>query len=324
MSIFVFLEHSNNKIKKASLQALSLAQSINKELNKDFFVAYLGEKNEELIKSLDNFNLKEIIFLNKIKVDSIDNLLLTETLSKLSEKIKPEIIIFSNTILSKSVAPSLSILLNASIVSGITQIVSSSLTDFTVKKPVFAGKAFSFIKLKQDTKIITLNSNSFPIEYLETSQSHNSSTFEIEASSSKIKVLGQEKITGQVPLPEADIVVSGGRGLKGPENWKMIEELAQVIGAATACSRPVSDSDWRPHHEHVGQTGLTIRPSLYIAIGISGAIQHLAGVNSSKKIVVINKDSEAPFFKAADYGIVGDAFEVVPKLIEEFKKFKSA
>ena len=189
-----------------------------------------------------------------------------------------------------------------------------------LRKSVFSGKAIANIAVKTAKKIITLNPNSFGTASV--SGTAEVAPFSASYSASPIEVLTVDKVTGEVPLSEADIVVSGGRGLKGPENWGLVTDLAQLLGAATACSRPVADIHWRPHHEHVGQTGLAIAPNLYIAIGISGAIQHLAGVNRSKTIVVINKDPEAPFFKAADYGIVGDAFDVVPKIIEAVKKIK--
>jgi electron transfer flavoprotein alpha subunit len=191
---------------------------------------------------------------------------------------------------------------------------------FVVKKNVFSGKAFAHIAITSAQKVIAVNPNAFSIIAGEGTATVESLSVSIPAS--KVKVTATNKITGEVPLTEAEKVVSGGRGLKGPENWGMVEELAKLLGAATACSRPVADTHWRPHHEHVGQTGFAIAPNLYIAIGISGAIQHLAGVNRSKCIVVINKDPEAPFFKAADYGIVGDAFEVVPKIIEAVKAMR--
>jgi len=193
---------------------------------------------------------------------------------------------------------------------------------FNVTKNVFSGKAFAHVSISTDVKIISLNPNSYSI----TTTDATAEVIEFSASfnAAKVLVTATNKVVGEIPLSEAEIVISGGRGLKGPENWAMVTDLAKLLGAATACSRPVADSDWRPHHEHVGQTGLAIAPNLYVAIGISGAIQHLAGVNRSKVIVVINKDPEAPFFKAADYGIVGDAFEVMPKIIEAVRKLKQA
>ncbi len=219
----------------------------------------------------------------------------------------------------KAIAPRLSARLKAGLVSGAVALPDTS-NGFVVKKNVFSGKAFANISVSTPVKIISLNANAYKI-------SEGSGTAEVAAFSAtvdapKVKVTSTSKASGEVPLTEAEIVVSAGRGLKGPENWGMVEDLAKVLHAATACSRPVADAHWRPHNEHVGQTGFAIAPNLYIAIGISGAIQHLAGVNRSKVIVVINKDPEAPFFKAADYGIVGDAFEVVPKMTEAIKKMK--
>jgi electron transfer flavoprotein alpha subunit len=209
--------------------------------------------------------------------------------------------------------------MKAGLVSGAVALPDTS-NGFIVKKSVFSGKAFANVSVQTPKIIISLNPNSFNV--ITEEKSAEVSSYNTTIPASKIKVRATNKVTGDIPLGEADIVISGGRGLKGPENWGLVTELAQLLGGATACSRPVADIHWRPHHEHVGQTGLAIAPNLYIAIGISGAIQHLAGVNRSKTIVVINKDPEAPFFKAADYGIVGDAFEVVPKMIEAVKKLK--
>ncbi|HEX2683262.1 MAG TPA: electron transfer flavoprotein subunit alpha/FixB family protein, partial [Ferruginibacter sp.] len=228
---------------------------------------------------------------------------------------------FSNNFNGKAIAPRLSAKLKAGLVSGAIALPDLA-NGFTVKKSVFSGKAFAHISINTPVKIIALNPNSYSI----TTGSGNAEVAEFAATvdAAKVQVTATDKVVGEIPLSEAEIVISGGRGLKGPENWSMVTELAKLLGAATACSRPVADSDWRPHHEHVGQTGLAIAPNLYFAIGISGAIQHLAGVNRSKVIVVINKDPEAPFFKAADYGIVGDAFEVMPKIIDAVKKLKQA
>ncbi|HEY0066373.1 MAG TPA: electron transfer flavoprotein subunit alpha/FixB family protein, partial [Flavisolibacter sp.] len=209
--------------------------------------------------------------------------------------------------------------LKAGLVSGATALPDTS-NGFTIRKNVFSGKAFATVSINTDVKIIALNVNAFAINQGEGTAEVVS--FQATVDAPRLKTVGSSKTSGKVALTEADIVVSAGRGLKGPENWKMVEELGDLLGAALACSRPVADAHWRPHNEHVGQTGIAIAPNLYIAIGISGAIQHLAGVNRSKVIVVVNKDPEAPFFKAADYGIVGDAFEVVPKMIEAVKKVK--
>jgi electron transfer flavoprotein alpha subunit len=232
------------------------------------------------------------------------------------------LIIVSNTYSGKSVAPRVAAILKAGIVSGVISVPATQ-SGFSVRKTVFSGKAFADVSLTTPVKVLAITPNTFALT--EQNQpvnivSHDGGVTESDRVSKSIEV---SRTTGKVVLTEAEVVVSGGRGMKGPENWGMIEELAGLLGAATACSKPVSDMDWRPHSEHVGQTGITIKPNLYMAIGISGAIQHLAGVSSSKVIVAINKDPEAPFFKAADYGIVGDAFEVLPKLIEATRKLKS-
>jgi len=234
-----------------------------------------------------------------------------------AKKINAEIVIFSHNQTGRALAPEVAARLKAGLVTGAVALPNTE-NGFVVKKSVFSGKAFAHVNISSPIKMISLNANSYPITMGEGAAVVEE--LDLPVSNGKIKVTGVNKVSGEVPLTEAEIVVSGGRGLKGPENWGILEALAHELHAATACSRPVADAHWRPHHEHVGQTGIQIAPNLYIAIGISGAIQHLAGVNRSKTIVVINKDPEAPFFKAADYGIVGDAFEVVPKLTEEIKK----
>jgi electron transfer flavoprotein alpha subunit len=238
-------------------------------------------------------------------------------MAQVAEKTGAKVIVFSNNPDGKAIAPRLSARLKAGLVAGAVALPDTS-NGFVVKKNVFSGKAFANISVTTDVKVIGLNANSYKIET--TDGVAEVSPFNPNIPLSRIKVKAVNKVSGEVPLTEAEIVVSGGRGLKGPENWGIVEDLAHALHAALACSRPVADAHWRPHNEHVGQTGIAIAPNLYIAIGISGAIQHLAGVNRSKVIVVINKDPEAPFFKAADYGIVGDAFDVVPKLTEAVKK----
>ncbi|MDA0882344.1 MAG: electron transfer flavoprotein subunit alpha/FixB family protein, partial [Bacteroidetes bacterium] len=232
-----------------------------------------------------------------------------------------DVVIFSHDDLGKAVAPRAAVRLQAGLVTGVTTMPNAELE---VSKNVFSGKATAHVSFKTAKKVISILPNAFGMMPSEVSTAVSTFTPEVGAAQITVKEVNTTAADGEIPLPEADLVVSAGRGMKGPENWGMIETLAQELGAATACSRPVSDIGWRPHHEHVGQTGVAIRPTLYIAVGISGAIQHLAGVNGSKVIVVINKDPEAPFFKAADYGIVGDAFEVVPKLIDALKSFKAS
>jgi electron transfer flavoprotein alpha subunit len=245
----------------------------------------------------------------------------TSVLSEAAGKESADIIIFSKSSIADPVAARLSAKLNASLATNVVDLPKTD-SGFKVKRAIYTGKAFSFVEMKADKKVITISKNAISLK--ETSDKATIEEFKPTLNDSDFKVIQKsvEKATGEILLTEADIVVSGGRGLKGPENWHLVIDLAKALGAATGCSKPVSDQDWRPHHEHVGQTGIKVSPNIYIAIGISGAIQHLAGVNSSKVIVVINKDPEAPFFKAADYGIVGDAFEVVPKLIEAAKALK--
>jgi electron transfer flavoprotein alpha subunit len=235
------------------------------------------------------------------------------------------IVIFSHDLVSKSVAPRLAVRMKAGVVAGAVDYPTIEGGKFSVRKTAFSGKATAVYTIHSDKKIITLLPNSFPVQL--TDNTAEISSMNVDLSAAEIKVTVKElktRDTTKISLPEAELVVSAGRGMKDPKNWGIVEDLANALGAATACSRPIADMDWRPHHEHVGQTGIAIRPNLYIAIGISGAIQHLAGVNGSKTIVVINTDKEAPFFKAADYGVIGDAFEVVPKLTEAIKKFKAA
>jgi electron transfer flavoprotein alpha subunit len=243
-----------------------------------------------------------------------------KVIAKAAQQENAKVLVFSNSNIGAAVGAKLAVRLNGSLATNVTALPKTEGNTFTVTRGVFSGKAFADVALTADVKIIALKKNTIDIASgggTATVENISADLTDADFAAAPKETVMQE--TDGVLLPEAEIVVSGGRGLKGPENWHLVEDLAKALGAATACSKPVSDLDWRPHHEHVGQTGITVSPNLYIAIGISGAIQHLAGVNSSKVIVVINKDPEAPFFKAADYGIVGDAFEVVPKLIEAAK-----
>lgn len=318
MPILVFLDHSEGQIKKNSLEAAAYSVKL-AELS--------GTTAEGIILGTDvtdtteagKYGLKKIHIVKQNVLDHFDAQAYTSVVAEAAKTVDAKVIVLSNNMNGRAIAPRLSVRLNAGLVSGAIDL--PVLTDgFVVRKSVFSGKAFANVSILTDIKIIALNPNSFKAFKTE----GDSEVTELKATEaiSKVKVSAVNKITGEVPLAEAELVISGGRGLKGPENWHLVTDLAKTLGAATACSRAVADVDWRPHHEHVGQTGLAIAPNLYFAIGISGAIQHLAGVNRSKVIVVINKDPEAPFFKAADYGIVGDAFEVMPKIIAEVKRIK--
>lgn len=319
MSVLIFLDQSDGHIKKSSFEAASYGAKLAENLNTTVEGIVLGTVNDDL-SALGKYGLKKIHSVKNDVLNNFDDEVFTHVLAEAVKSVDAKVIIFSNNFNGKAIAPRLSVRLKAGLVSGAVALPDTT-NGFMVKKNVFSGKAFANVSIKTGIKIISLNANA----YKATEGEGTAGIVEliVEIPQSRVKVKEVNKVVGEIPLAEAKIVVSGGRGLKGPENWGIVTDLAKALGAATACSRPVSDSDWRPHHEHVGQTGLTIAPNLYFAIGISGAIQHLAGVNRSKTIVVINKDPEAPFFKAADYGVVGDAFEVVPKITEAVKKLKS-
>lgn len=318
MSVLIFIDQADGHIKKASLEVLSYGAKVAEQLGTSAEGIVLGTVTEDLA-ALGKYGVKKIHQVTNETLNHFDAQVFTSVIAQAVTAANANVVIFSNNVDGKAIAPRLSARLKAGLVSGAVALPDTS-NGFVVKKNVFSGKAFANISVNTPVKIIALNPNSYKVVAGEGTAEVAALNATVDAA--KVKVTGVNKVTGEVPLSEAEVVVSGGRGLKGPENWGMIEELAHLLGAATACSRPVADVHWRPHHEHVGQTGLAIAPNLYIAIGISGAIQHLAGVNRSKVIVVINKDPEAPFFKAADYGIVGDAFEVVPKIIEAAKKLK--
>lgn len=316
--ILIYIDQADGSIKKSSFEAASYGAALAKQMNTTAEALVLGNTSEDL-SSLGNYGITKVHTVADAALDTLDAQVYTKVIADAVEKTGADVIVFSNNTTAKAVAPRLSVRLKAGLVMGAVALPDLS-NGFTVKKTVFSGKAFAHVKIETPLKIVAVNPNSFAV-----TKTENTAVVEaisVSAAERKVKVSDVNKVVGEIPLSEANIVVSGGRGLKGPENWHFVTDLAQLLGAATACSRPVADIHWRPHHEHVGQTGLAIAPNLYIAIGISGAIQHLAGVNRSKTIVVINKDPEAPFFKAADYGIVGDIFEVMPKLIDAVKKLK--
>ena len=318
MSVLIFIDVAEGHVKKASLEAMTYGAKIAEQLGTAAEGVVLGSAKEDLA-ALGKYGVKKIHHVNNAALDHLDAQVYTKVIAEVATKTDAKVIIFSNNVDGKSIAPRLSARLKAGLVSGAVALPDTS-KGFVVKKNVFSGKAFANIALNTDIKIIALNPNAY--QTVASEGTADVVITDVPVDPPKVKVTAVNKVSGEVPLTEAEIVVSAGRGMKGPENWGIVEDLAKALHAATACSRPVADAHWRPHNEHVGQTGTAIAPTLYIAIGISGAIQHLAGVNRSKVIVVINKDPEAPFFKAADYGIVGDAFEVVPKMTEAIKKIK--
>ena len=312
MSVLVYINSNGEKIAKSAFEVVTYAKKIG-----EVTVVTNGNADDDKLARLGKFGASKILIDRSF--DGIDEQQIMRMIATAAETVGANTILFSDDLIGKAVAPRLSVKLNAGLVAGANGVPND---DGTIPVNVFSGKAFGNVKVNTDKKIISLLPNSIQPE--ETGSDATIEEFIGNAGETRVKIKETKLPEGDIPLPEAELVVSGGRGLKGPENWALITDLAKELGAATACSRPVSDSDWRPHHEHVGQTGVAIRPNLYIAAGISGAIQHLAGVNGSKVIVVINTDSEAPFFKAADYGIIGDAFEVLPRLTEAVKKFKAS
>jgi electron transfer flavoprotein alpha subunit len=318
--VLVYIDQADQQIKKSSLEAMSYGAALAKQLGCEVAALVLGTVQDNLA-DLGKNGAQKVYHLKNESLNTLDVKVHSSIIATAAKNVNATIVVFAHNINGKAIAPAVSVKLEAGIVTGAS---SLPITDngFVVTKTVFSGKAFASIQIETPIKVIAINQNSFGVVNYDQLASVEEINIPIPAAS--IKITKVEKVEGEIPLTEASLVVSGGRGLKGPEHWSILLDLAKSLGAATACSRPVSDSDWRPHHEHVGQTGIQIAPNLYIAIGISGAIQHLAGVNRSKTIVVINKDPEAPFFKAADYGVVGDAFEVVPALTAAVLKSKAA
>ena len=314
MSILVFVEIAEGKVKNTSLEAIAYAN----EMGGEVIAIAIGDTGGFELSELGNYGAKKVLHANSDKLNSRIVMAYVNVLAKAMDHTGASTLILANSSLGSSVSARVAIRKNASLVSNAVELPDTS-TGFQVKRSIYSGKAFATVSMNKANKIIALKKNAAKVK--ETGGTASVEIFDVAliAEDFKVKITSTTKASGDVLLPEAELIVSGGRGMKGPENWGMIEDLAKALGAATGCSKPVSDMDWRPHHEHVGQTGIKVSPNLYIAVGISGAIQHLAGVNSSKYIVVINKDKEAPFFKAATYGIVGDAFEVLPKLTEAIK-----
>lgn len=321
MAVLVYTEHVEGQFKKSAFEVVSYAKEIARNGNTQLVAICLGDISDQALNQLGTYGADKVLAARSAALHTFSSSAYASVIADAASKENADIIILSNSFSGKGLAPAVSVKLNAGIVAGAVDLPKTEGGKFIVKKLAFSGKAFAWVELLSAKKIISLNPNSYSIVESPTSAVIES----FDASStpdSKVSVKEVIRSTDKVSLPEAEIVVSGGRGLKGPENWTILEDLAAALGAATACSKPVSDAGWRPHEEHVGQTGIVISPNLYLAIGISGAIQHLAGVSSSKTIVAINKDPDAPIFKVADYGIIGDALEVVPKLTQAIKAFK--
>jgi len=323
MSVLVYVENAEGKFKKSAFEVISYAAAIAEQLKTELIAISIGNVNPEILVNLGKYGANRVLNVSHDKLKSFINQAYASIIAEAAKKESATVIVLSNTFSAKGLAPRIAVKLKAGLADSAIELPLINQDKFLIKKTAFSGKAFAKVELISTIKVISLNPNSFQLK--ESGLTATVENFTPEFKESDFSTLIKEivRASDKIALPDAELVVSAGRGMKGPENWGMIEELASILGAATACSKPISDAGWRPHEEHVGQTGIAVRPNLYIAIGISGAIQHLAGVSSSNTIVVINKDPEAPFFKVADYGIVGDAFDVVPKLITAIKKYKA-
>ncbi len=318
MSVLVYASATLGKLKKNAFEVVSYGNKLAEKLGTNVTVVTINAENNE---ELYNYGASKVITINNDALHKFNANNYADVIKQVSEKEGANIVVLDSSTDSIYLAPLVSVKLDAAYASNVVAL-PSNITPITVKRKAFSNKAFSNTELTTDNKVISVAKNSFGVH--EISVDGTLEQMDVTVGESGVNSEKVDRVTGKVTIADAETVVSAGRGLKGPENWGMIEELADVLGAATACSKPVSDLGWRPHGEHVGQTGKPVASNLYIAIGISGAIQHLAGINASKVKVVINTDPEAPFFKAADYGVVGDAFEVVPQLIEKLKAFKQA
>lgn len=318
MSVLVFVEQSEGEIKKSSREAVSYAAAMG---TGDVVAIVIGSADSGELSSLGKNGANKVLHASSDRLAKGVIRAYSSVIVQALDKEGSDTLVLAGSSIGNPVAARVAVKTDAALASNIVDLPDTS-SGFKVKRSIYTGKAFAITSLEGSKRILSLKKGAASLKEDGSDATVESFDPSLDDADFGVNITSEEKTTGQVLLPEADIVVSGGRGLKGPENWGMIEELASELGAATGCSKPVSDMDWRPHHEHVGQTGIKVAPTLYIAVGISGAIQHLAGVNSSKYIVVINKDADAPFFKAADYGIVGDAFEVLPKLTEAIKAAK--
>jgi electron transfer flavoprotein alpha subunit len=321
MSVLVFTENWDGKFKKLSFELVSYSAKLAEMLGTTATALSIGNVSDEELSKLGNYGAKKVISLKNESLNILDSQAYTAAIAEIAQKEGSKVVVVSNNNMGKSIAPRLSVRLKAAIGSGVSKL-PISIEPFVVYKRAYSGNAFSHVALKSEIKIITLAQNSFELIETPNQASIEAATVAVDSSLIKTKVNDVQKQTGKLLLTDAEIVVAGGRGMKSPDNWSPILELAELLGAATACSRPVSDEGWRPHDEHTGQTGKIVAPNLYIAVGISGATQHLAGVSSSKFIVAINTDKDAPIFEAAQYGIIGDAAKVLPGLVEAVKEAK--
>ncbi|MGY5850004.1 electron transfer flavoprotein subunit alpha/FixB family protein [Salegentibacter sp. F14] len=319
MSILVYTESEKGKFKKAALEVASYAREVASNAGSSLTAVTF---NVEDASELGKYGVDKVLNIKSDKLSNFNAQAYADALKQAAEKEDSKVVVLSQSANSKYLAPLLAIELQAGYAPNVVAL-PESIEPFTVKRSVFTNKAFNLLQINTDVKIVGVSQNAFGLKENQASATLEDFNPTLSEEDFSINIESVDKATDKVTIADAEIIVSGGRGLKGPENWGMIEEMAEILGAATACSKPVSDMEWRPHSEHVGQTGKPVASNLYIAVGISGAIQHLAGVNAAKTKVVINNDPEAPFFKAADYGVVGDAFEVVPKLNEKLKEFKA-
>jgi electron transfer flavoprotein alpha subunit len=320
MSLLIYAESADGKFKKVAFELASYAKKVAESLGTTVTAVTVNASD---VSELSNYGVNKVLKVTNSKLDNFNAKAYADVVKQAAQKEGAKVIVLSSTTDSLYLAPLVAVGLEAGFASNVVELPVST-SPFQVKRTAFSNKAFNITEISTDVKVISIGKNSFGLVESSSSLTEEDFTPTLNDADFNVKVESVEKSTGKVTIADADVVVSGGRGLKGPENWEILEELATVLGAATACSKPVSDLGWRPHSEHVGQTGKPVATNLYIAVGISGAIQHIAGINSSKVKVVINSDAEAPFFKVADYGIIGDAFDILPKLTQKLKEFKAS
>lgn len=324
MSVLIYAENTDGKFKKAIYEAVSYARAIADQAQTTVTAISIGDVAPDELATLGTYGADKVLNVASGQLKNFVNQAYAAVIADAAGKEDADIVVISNSLTGRGLAPRIGVKLSAGVVDGAVALPETANGRFTVKKSAFSGKAYATVELTSAIKVIALTPNSFRVT--ETLKAAHTEDFTAETRPDDFKEMVKEIVrsSGKISLPDAEVVVAGGRGLKGPENWHLLEDLAGALGAAIACSKPVSDAGWRPHSEHVGQTGVTVSPNLYIGVGISGAIQHLAGISASKIIVAINKDAEAPFYKVADYGIVGDALEILPKLTAAVKAYKAS